>query len=45
MLPVSWLLFNFNILQDTRTAIASHHGTRRRRRPKRAARNASHSIE
>jgi hypothetical protein len=33
MLPERWLPFNNNCLQDTRTAIASHHGTRRRRRP------------
>jgi hypothetical protein len=33
MLPESWLLLKLNVLQDTRTAIASHHGTRRRRRP------------
>jgi hypothetical protein len=30
MLPESWLSFKLNALQDTRTAIASHHGTRRR---------------
>ena len=41
MLPESWLLFKSNPLQDTRTAIASHHGTRRRTRPQPAARNAS----
>jgi hypothetical protein len=40
MLPESWLLYKYNTLQDTRTAIASHHGTRRRRRPQPAARNA-----
>jgi hypothetical protein len=44
MLPESWLLYKYNCLQDTRTAIASHHGTRRRRRPKPAARNASQRI-
>jgi hypothetical protein len=44
MLPVSWLLLKVNVLQDTRTAIASHHGTRRRCRPQRAARNASQRI-
>jgi hypothetical protein len=37
MLPDSWLLDKDNDLQDTRTAIASHHGTRRRRRPQRVA--------
>jgi hypothetical protein len=37
MLPESWLLSKYNSLQDTRTAIASHHGTRRRRRPQPAA--------
>jgi hypothetical protein len=41
MLPESWLLYKDKCLQDTRTAIASHHGTRRRRRPQPAARNAS----
>jgi hypothetical protein len=30
MLPDSWLLPKTNSLQDTRTAIASHHDTRRR---------------
>jgi hypothetical protein len=44
MLPESWLLFKSNRLQDTRTAIASHHGTRRRRRPQPAARSASQRI-
>jgi hypothetical protein len=44
MLPKSWLLFKLNCLQDTRTAIASHHGTRRRRRPQPAAGNASQCI-
>jgi hypothetical protein len=44
MLPDSWLLYKFNVLQDTRTAIASHHGPRRRRRPQPAARNASQRI-
>jgi hypothetical protein len=41
------LLCKSNSLQDTRTAIASHHGTRRRRRPQPASRphaSASHSI-
>jgi hypothetical protein len=33
MLPESWLPPKSKYLQDTRTAIASHHGTRRRRRP------------
>jgi hypothetical protein len=32
VLPESWLLCKFKCLQDTRTAIASHHGTRRRRK-------------
>ncbi len=41
MLPESWLLNKYNTLQDTRSAIASHHGTRRRTRPQPAARNAS----
>jgi hypothetical protein len=50
MLPESWLLFKPKYLQDTRTAIASHHGTRRRRRTQPAARNApqrsaSHNIK
>jgi hypothetical protein len=40
MLPESWLPCKPNCLQDTRTAIASHHDTRRRR-PQPAARNAS----
>jgi hypothetical protein len=44
MLPESWLLFKCNPLQDTRTAIASHHGTRRRRRPQPAAHNAAQRI-
>ncbi len=44
MLPESWLFCKCNALQDTRTAIASHHGTRRRRRPQPAARNASQRI-
>jgi hypothetical protein len=33
MLPESWLNCKYNPLQDTRSAIASHHGTRCRRRP------------
>jgi hypothetical protein len=41
ILPESWLLYSCNTLQDTRAAIASHHGTRRCRRPQRVARNAS----
>jgi hypothetical protein len=46
MLPDSWLLSKIKCLQDTRSAIASHHGTRRRRRPKPATtqRSAAHSI-
>jgi hypothetical protein len=44
MLPESWLLCKSNPLQDTRTAIASHHGTRRRRRPQPADRIASQRI-
>jgi hypothetical protein len=44
MLPESWLLCKSNSLQNTRTAIASHHGTRYRRRPQPAARNASQRI-
>jgi hypothetical protein len=44
MLPESWLLFKIKFLQDTRTAIASHHGTRRRRRPHPAAHKASQCI-
>ena len=43
MLPESWLLYKPNHLQDTRTAIASHHGTRRRR-PQPAVPNAAHRI-
>jgi hypothetical protein len=38
MLPESWLLVRYNSLQDTRTAIASHHGTRRRCLPRPASR-------
>jgi hypothetical protein len=45
MLPESRLSLKPNTLQDTRTAIASHHGTRRRCRPQPAVRNASHRIE
>jgi hypothetical protein len=41
ILPESWLLYKYNPLQDTRAAIASHHATRRCRRPQRVARNAS----
>ncbi len=33
MLPETWLLSNLNSLHDTRSAITSHHGTRRRHRP------------
>jgi hypothetical protein len=44
MLPESWLLYKINCLQDTRTAIASHHCTRHRRRPQPAARSASQCI-
>jgi hypothetical protein len=45
MLPESWLLYKFNLLHDTRTVIASHHGTRRRSRPQPAARNALHQSD
>jgi hypothetical protein len=44
MLLESWLSNKANVLQDTRSAIASHHGTRRRRRPQPVARNASQRI-
>jgi hypothetical protein len=44
MLPERLLLLNHNDLQDTRTAITSHHGTRRRRRPQPAGRDASQRI-
>jgi hypothetical protein len=44
MLPESWLPCKPKYLQDTQTAIASHHGTRRRRRPQPAAHNASQRI-
>jgi hypothetical protein len=44
MLPESWLLYKYKYLQDTRTAIASHHGTRRRRRPQPATHNAARRI-
>ncbi len=44
MLPDSWLKCNHNTLQDTRTAIASHHGTRRRCRTHPADRSASQLI-
>ncbi len=41
MLPDSWLTHTHKNLQNTRTAIASHHGTRHRHRRRPAARNAS----
>jgi hypothetical protein len=44
MLPESVLLYKSNDLQDTRTAIASHYGTRRHSRPQPAARDASQCI-
>ncbi len=44
MLPESWLTLKSNSLQNTRSAIASHHGTRRRTRPQPAAHNASRRI-
>jgi hypothetical protein len=44
MLPKRVLLLKSNSLQDTRTAIASHHGTRRRHRPQPVAHNASQCI-
>jgi hypothetical protein len=44
MLPESWLLNKYNVLKNTRAAIASHYGTQRRRRPQPAARNASQRI-
>jgi hypothetical protein len=44
MLPESWLPYKYKNLQDTRSAIASHHGTRRHCRPQPATRNASRRI-
>jgi hypothetical protein len=45
MLPESWLVLKDNTLQDTRTAIASHHGTAADpSQPPATQRSAVHSI-